>query len=155
MGFRLQSLLDLRRQGEEQAQAALAAAEAARSEAEAEQARLDRAVDEARARLAGRRAEAPDRAADAQGAERFRKRLADAVATAQAVATGHRDGPLAAARVGAARALAGYTEARREREALDKLREREEEQARRVAERRSEDAASDLAVAQHHARRRP
>ena len=64
-------------------------------------------------------------------------------------ASAHRAGALHVARVAEEAAQAALVEARREREALEKHKEKEEQKARQVADRRAEDAMSDLAIAAH------
>ena len=150
MAFRLQTLLDLKIRAEEAAEAALGVAVTGRVRAEEQQERLDAQVALARQRVADARrrfAEPADRVGDQLSRERFRQRLDGELRGKSDVAREHRLGALAAARAEEQRARAAHLEARREREALEKHKEKEEERARRVGERRAEDAASDLALA--------
>ena len=156
MAFRLQTLLDLKVHAEESAEAALAAAVGERVRAEEQQARLETEVTEARGRVSEARrrfAEPADRVSDQLARERFRQRLDDELRRKVDGAREHRAGALAAARAVEEQARAAHIEARREREALDKHKEKEEERARRLEGRRAEDAASDLALAAYHVRK--
>jgi hypothetical protein len=150
MGYRLQGLLDLRRRGEKDAESGLAAALAERARQEQELARLEASVAAAGERLrAARAAPAEGRAADVLGRERFRARLQDGLRAAEAAVAQHRAGPLAAAAAGEQKARGDLVLARREREAIEQHKEKEEAALRVTAERRAEDAASDLALAAH------
>jgi hypothetical protein len=150
MGYRLESLLELRRRSEKDAEKTLAAALAERAGREEEQARLEALVAAARARWQGSRAtSAGGRAADVLGQERFRARLQDQLRAAEASAAQHRAGPLAQALTGEETSRAALTLARREREVIEQHREKTEAALRLTAERRAEDAASDLALAAH------
>jgi hypothetical protein len=155
MSFRLHSLLTLRRQEEEQAEQAAAVATAARVEAETEQKRLDDLAVAARQRLAQAREKAWRDQAGVRGAdaalraERLRQRLADEIRQAAAAAEGHRTGALAAALAAEQEARRRRLEARQAREALEKVKARADAEDQKLADRRAEDAASDLAIAGH------
>lgn len=156
MAFRLQTLLDLKLRAEEEAEAALAAAVKERAIAEEQQARLEREVVEGRTKVSDARrrfAEPAERVADQLARDRFRQRLDDELARKVEAAREHRAQALARARAAEEQAQAALLEARREREALEKHKEKEEAQARRLEGRRAEDAASDLALAAYHVRK--
>jgi flagellar export protein FliJ len=148
MSFRLERLLQIRRRAEEETGKSVARATAARVHAEAEQGRLAATFQAARERAAvARGAPMGGTAGDAQAAERFWRRLADEAENARRRTLTHRDGPLASARAAEQSAREAHLLARRDREALEKVAERQEARQRRVARRRAEDAASDLALA--------
>jgi hypothetical protein len=152
MAFRLQTLLGLKLRAEEEAEQAMAAAIAARAKVELKQAELEAAIQRAKDRLAEARRAAmspADVVGEGQARERFRQRLVDLVTAATETARAHRQGPLAAAIAAEQAARQAHLEARREREALEKHKAKEEAKERQIAERRSEDAASDLAIAAH------
>ena len=152
MAFRLQTLLDLKQRAEDEAEQALAQAMAFTVKVQARQQLLEDKVLEARRRLAEARAaiaEAAGTAGDQLAREHFRQRLAEAVRLRMDDAKAHRLGPLAEAQKQEQQARERHLEARREREALDKHKEKELAKERVIAERRSEDAASDLAIAAH------
>lgn len=152
MAFRLQTLLDLKLRAEEDAERCLAEAMAFHAKVKVRQQALEDEVTKARQRLTEARqaaAEAAATAGDQLGRERFRQRLAEAVKLRMEEAKAHRLGPLAEAQRQEQAARDKHLEARREREALEKHKEKEEAKARLVAERRAEDAASDLAIAAH------
>jgi flagellar biosynthesis chaperone FliJ len=159
MAFALASLLNLRRDAEDEAKRAFGQASLARAAAEAEQERLERAIVEARDRAAGERrrlAGLPlEQASQGLDREHYRQRLQAEIARAVQRAAQHRDGPLAEAQASEAAARDAYTLARQEREALDKVKARQEAEQRRVADRRAEDAAGDLAQAAQALRRTP
>jgi flagellar biosynthesis chaperone FliJ len=148
MSFPLQSLLDLRRSAEEAAERALAASVAARAAAEEEQRRLQEDAAAARERAATR--PAYDGAAHTAGAalegERFQARLAAQAGAAGDAALTHREGALALARDAEERARRQHATARRDRQAVEEVLARTEAETRRLAERRSDDVASDLAA---------
>jgi len=159
MAPNLAVLLDLRRGAEEEAQKALGEAAAARLRAEEEQRRLDSAA--AQARLAFERerkrclaAPAPAMVADGLRRERYRQRLAVALARAEKRAAHHRLGPLDQARTGENAAAERFRQAREERLALEKLKARREAEKHKQTERRAEDAAGDWIHASP-ARRKP
>ena len=141
----LHTLLDVRRAGEKDAERALAAAAAARRDAEAEEARLAGAVEAARAAIAVARRDgdnvgvgAVERAGDAQARRRFWARLeAEAVAAAETLSR-HRKGDLARALDADASAHAVHLRARRRREVVEEALARRQAIARREAERRDE-----------------
>jgi flagellar biosynthesis chaperone FliJ len=152
MAFRLQTLLDLKLRAEEDAERCLAEAMAFHAKVQAKQQALEDEVIKARQRLTEARqaaAQAAATAGDQLARERFRQRLAEAVKQRMEEAKAHRLGPLAEAQRQEQAARDKHLEARREREALEKHKEKEEAKARVVAERRAEDAASDLAIAAH------
>jgi flagellar biosynthesis chaperone FliJ len=149
MAFRLQTLLDLKTRAEEEAEKAVAAAIAERVKAERRQEALEEAVAEARRKLAEALAAAATEAEAEEylARERFRKRLRADIERRKEEAQAHRDGPLAAAKAAEADARAKHLTARQEREALDKFKEKEAAKEKLVAERRTEDALGDLAIA--------
>lgn len=156
MRSRLEALLGLRRSTERDAERALARAAAAAQAAEREQAQRDAAVTSARRRLgeAGtRRAAAPPPSA-AAGQEwvRYLARLAAEVKRAEEAATTHRRAALARACATEAEARRAYGEARRGREAIEQIEGRARDKARRLCDRRAEDAASDLSLSRRAAR---
>jgi flagellar biosynthesis chaperone FliJ len=150
MAFRLQTLLDLKLRAEEDAERAMATAMAERAKVQAKQAQLEAAVVRARERLAEARRAAADPvevAGEGLARERFRERLAEQVKVCIETARVHRVGPLAEALAAEEAARQVHLEARRDREALEKHKEKEAARERQLAERRSEDAASDLSIA--------
>jgi flagellar biosynthesis chaperone FliJ len=150
MAFRLQTLLDLKIRAEEQAEEAVSAAIAERVRAEKRQETLEEAVAEARRKLAEALAEAAKDTGEADehlARERFRKRLRAEIDRRKAEAQAHRDGPLADCHSAEAEARAKHLGFRQEREALDKFKEKEAAKERLIAERRTEDALGDLAIA--------
>ena len=157
MAFRLQTLLDLKLRAEEDAERCLAEAMAFHAKVEVRQQALENQVTKARQQLTEARqasAEAAATAGDQLARERFRQRLAEAVRLRMEEAKAHRVGPLAEAKRLEQEARDKHLEARREREALEKHKEKEEAKVRVVAERRAEDAASDLAIAAHFRKQR-
>jgi flagellar biosynthesis chaperone FliJ len=152
MAFRLQTLLDLKLRAEEDAERCLAEAMAFHATVKAKQQALEDEVTRARQRLTEARQAAAEPAAtagDQLGRDRFRQRLTEAVRLRMEEAKAHRLGPLAEAQRQEQAARDKHLEARREREALEKHKEKEAAKVRQVAERRAEDAASDLAIAAH------
>jgi hypothetical protein len=150
MSFRLDRLLQIRRRAEEYGEQRVARITRERALAEEQEARLAATFQLALKRVeAARSGPSGDTftVAQAHGAERFSRRLADEAAQAERRLATHRAGPLAAARAAEHEARAAHLEARREREALEKVAERQRARERRVADRRAEDAASDLALA--------
>jgi flagellar export protein FliJ len=149
MSFRLERLLQIRRRAEGEAEQGVARATAARARAEEEQRRLAATFQAARERLAAARGAASgmSTAGEALAAERFWRRVADEATEAHRRSLTHRDGPLAAALAVEESARQAHLVARREREALEKVAERQQARQRRVAHRRAEDAADDLALA--------
>jgi hypothetical protein len=152
MAFRLKTLLEIRQRAEQDAERALAEVMAARAKIEARQAELENEVVKARARLDEARKTAADPVTtpgEHLGRERFRKRLADLIEARKEEARAHREGPLKQAKDAEVAARDAHVVARRDREALEKHKQREEQRERQEAERRAEDAASDLAIAAH------
>jgi flagellar biosynthesis chaperone FliJ len=150
MAFRLQTLLDLKIKAEEAAEQAMGAAATARAKAEKRQAELEAIVVRAREKLQQHlNAPIEDLAdgEDAMARERFRKRLRADIELRKQEAQTHRSGPLAAAIAAEAEARAEHLRIRQEREALEKFKEKELAKEKLIAERRSEDALGDLAIA--------
>jgi flagellar biosynthesis chaperone FliJ len=152
MAFRLQTLLNLKLKAEEDAEKAMAAAIAERAKVEAKQNQLENDVLRAKEKVVEARRKALDPATvagEGLARERFLERLAEQVKVRQEIARQHRAGPLAAAIAAEQAARQAHLEVRREREALEKHKEKEAAKERLIAERRTEDAASDLAIAAH------
>lgn len=153
-GFRLQTLLDTRRLAEDEAARALGAVTALLTSRQKEQQRLEAQVAEAqhlvRAAQAQRAAHAPADAAAGQAAELFRRRRESELHDAEATARAHREGLLAEAEADRQAARCAHLECRRDRQALEQVKQRQEREARRLSQRRAEDAASDLALAANH-----
>ena len=150
MAFRLQTLLDLRVQGEKSAEEAVAQAVGLRSQAEDRQGGLDESAQAAAAQVITERTRlsgaAPSQLEDGIARGHYMERLR-AVARAQKEdARVHRDGPLREAVLAESTARQIHKKARQDREALDKHKASEEAAARKIVERRAEDAASDLAL---------
>jgi hypothetical protein len=138
----------MRRHAESAAEQALARAVSGREGAEREQRRLEECAAAARVRVGAIPYDGPgSTAAAALEIERFRARLAGEVRRADAKVLTHRKGRLRAARVQEETAGQRHAAARRDREALEQVQERQEAERRRVASRRAEDAASDLTAA--------
>jgi len=141
----LDTLLGLRRAGEQEAERALAAAVAARREAEAIEARLVGEMESARAAVVMARREgdnvgagADERAGDAQARRRYWARLeAGADAAVETLARYRKEG-LARAIDADAAARAAHVRARQRREVVEKALARRQAAARRDAERREE-----------------
>jgi len=157
MVFELQSILDLRRDAEDAAQRALAAAAADVHREEQEQARLAARWQTALATLEkeiARLGSGPGPSTPAQGLAResYLARLRDEVTRLKIAADNHRTAALATARASHATALSTYEQAAREREAVSMLEERARVTAARDRERRAEDAATDLASADRRRR---
>jgi len=153
MHYPLQSLLVLRISAEKAAEEALALAVAAVSECERERTRLQ---GNAASIAQNRRQEIEDRArilpVSAEAAlqeQAFLKGLADALTDATNRLETHRREKLEPTRWRESAAMAVLVEARRQREALEKHRQRIESQAHQLQTRRDEDAASDLAIVNH------
>jgi hypothetical protein len=151
MSFRLQSLLGVRRRQEEQAAAEVVALAGERSRAEAEQQRLDEGAEATTARVSAARLargagweSLSMRAVQAQAAERLRMRLGDEADRARQAASAHRAARLAAACTAEAAGRLAHRERRQAREVVEKLQARADGERRRLADRRAEDAASDL-----------
>ena len=149
-------VLRLRRREEEEALGQLAEAGRVRADAEAEEALRVAAVGAARQRHDGARipagAGAVSSGAVAVGQARFVARRRDELARAEARLDKWRSGALADARMAEETARQKHLEARRAREALHKHEARFDASERRVAGRREEDAADDVAQATRHAR---
>jgi hypothetical protein len=143
MRFPIDSLLDIRRQVEDEATRTVAGAVTARDRAEAEQQRLVERAAAARARARSGDVGGASTIEAALHAERFRARLAEAAQQAEGEALTHRKGPLRAARTGEEAARAAQLTAHRDREAAERLAERGALIRRRAAERRAEEAASE------------
>jgi len=148
MASNLAALLNLRRSAEEEAQRALGEAAAARLKAEQEQQRLDCAAEQACHALEQETkrctaAPAPTGVADGLRRERYRQRLAAAVARTAKRAAHHRQGLLDQAEAAENVAAARFRQAREQRLALEKLKARQEAEQHKQTERRAEDAAGD------------
>jgi flagellar export protein FliJ len=156
MAFRLARLLELRRRAEDEAEQALGAAIVARAAAEARQVELLGQADAAHehARTQRRAVVEVAQVEDGVARQRYLARLGAEADRLREQAAAHRDGPLAAAQAEEAAARGRHRDARREREALEKLAAKEEAEERRAAGRREEDAAGDLALAAHARRSR-
>jgi hypothetical protein len=156
--FRFQGVLDLRHRREQEAERAFALAVKEHAHAEQEQSRLDALIAAAKGRAAQDRASrsrsAPGNAGDAQARERLRQRLNAEIERAVQNARSHETTKLADALASKNQALTHHREARRDREAMEKLKARQEQDERRLAQRREEDAASDLALGVRHAKQR-
>ncbi len=153
MSFHLQTLLDLRCKAEKDAEIASAQTGAARQKADIEHKRLVQAAEDAWSRLRSAQASGDGsraaKAADGQGRAVFLRRLNDLAKVADSAARAYAAGPLKGATRAEDAARAAHVAARQQREALEKHKAKEEAAARVVAERRSEDAAGDLAIAAH------
>jgi hypothetical protein len=152
MSSRLHTLLALRRRHEDQAAAEVVARARERFRAEDDQRRLDDMAEAARVRaVAARVAQSGSlswslaaTAAQAQAAERLTLRLNDQAARAAQAATEHRNATLAAADAAVAAARLAHRERQQAREAVERVQARADAGRRRMADRRAEDAASDL-----------
>ena len=150
MAFRLQTLLELKKRAEDEAEEAMAKAIAERGKVEKKQVAFDAAVVQARDKLHAaiqQGSDGTDDPGEIQGRERFRKRLRAEIELRKEEAANHRNGPLATAIQGEKDARAKHLGFRQEREALEKLKEKEAAQQRLVTERRNEDTLGDLAIA--------
>jgi hypothetical protein len=150
MSIQLQTLLDLRRNTERGARHALDLAIAARRREEEELARLQarwREASDQATREDGRLASGPSPTTAAQARARgsYLRRLREETALLAGVAEAHRATGLAAALAAEVAAQAKYEEARKAREAVERLKKRGEAEDERKAERRAEEFASDLA----------
>jgi flagellar biosynthesis chaperone FliJ len=160
MVFELKSLLDLRRDAENAAKRALASAAASVLKAEEEQARLTRHWQAACAALAGetqRLSKGPSPSTAAQGAagQAYLGRLREEVNRLKAVAEEHRMTAVAAAQASHRAALADCEKALRNREAVATLEEKAQTAAAKIAARKAEDEATDLANASRRLGRQP
>ncbi len=158
MSSALQTLLDLRRNAEEGARQALDLAGSLRRKEEEEQERLTARGQEARdkaAREDERLAVGPSPTTAAQATARghYLGRLRDDAARFASLAEEHRRTGLAMALAAERAAQAANEEARKSREAIEKLKQRADAEDRRKAERRADESASDLAQAAFARRR--
>jgi flagellar biosynthesis chaperone FliJ len=148
--YELQALLSLRRSVEREAEAALHRALSALAEVKARQVDLEQAAEAAGGRARQehetRLRVAPRDAAEAMAVDRFLARLDAAAVAARADAAAHRSGPLTEAEAQVNKARDSHLEARRDHEAIDKHRQRHEEEQRKERERREELAADELAA---------
>jgi flagellar biosynthesis chaperone FliJ len=152
MVVHLQSLISLRRNAEDAAGQALAQAIAVREREERQQERLAEAWRTARQGLDEEKqrqqaAPAPATAAIGQARALYRRRLEGEVTRAATIAAQHRDTVFAGAVRREETARQALAQARAEREAVEKLEAAKETEAQKIADRRAEDAASDLAQA--------
>ena len=152
MTFQLQSLLDLRRDAEKNARQTLAFTRSLREREEDEQARFVGRWREASARLAVERdrllaGPAPTTAAQATARELYLGRLSEEASRLAVVAEEHRTTALARATEAEHAAQLAHQEARKELQAIEKLKERALEEDIRMAVRQAEDEAGDLAQA--------
>lgn len=153
MHYPLQSLMALRLSAEKAAEEVLAIAVGEVIECEREQNRLQ---DDAARIAQNRRQEIEERArimpVSAETAlqeQAFLKGMADTLVDAATRLATHRREKLEPARFTETTAMAALVEARRQREALEKHRDRVESDAHQLRTRRAEDAASDLAIVNH------
>ena len=158
MAFRLQSLLDLRRNAESEAKGAFDRAIAARVMEVAEQSRLVamwRAACDAHGEELARQAAAPapSTAAEARTRALYRERLQEDASAQAHSAENHRTSALAAALAAEDQARAIYEETHKACQAVAKLKEHAEAEAERTAERQAESAAGDLAQAAYFKRK--
>jgi hypothetical protein len=159
MVFKLQSLLDVQRCSEAAAKHAHGQATAARMREEEEQIRLDRLREAAGCALEGEKARpdnarGPGRVEDGNWREQYRQRLRAELVRADKAAALHRATSLASAWKAEEEASARCDKLRQEREATEKLKLRALAKEKKVALRRGEAAASDLAVTAFARRKR-
>jgi hypothetical protein len=152
MIFELQSLLDLRRDAENNAKLTLESASARLLFEEEEQARLAARWRTAQAKLdteTQRLARGPSAstAEQALAREAYLRRLRDEVGHLKSDAAEHAATSLGSAKSSHTAAAARYQAALQDREAVSKLEHRARETAKRTAVRRAEDEAMDLANA--------
>ena len=150
--FRLQALLDIRRNTEAERKRAFGLASAHRAAMEVQLARLESLAAQAhtaltQAQAAQRSRPLPTRVEEGLSQVRYQDRLRHALATAQRTAQDFRDEALAHAILDEDQARQAYAEARQEHEAILKIKERDHAQWRKQADARAEDAAADLAQA--------
>lgn len=143
-------LLDLRRAAEEEAKRVLAEAVAVLGRAEAEQARREATLAQAEQALTAKYPGPPVGAAEGLARERFRQRGLARREQARAQARQHRDGALARARLAETAAAESLRQASLERQAAERLWERQQAEQRKQAERRDEQRDDDWAQAAHH-----
>jgi flagellar biosynthesis chaperone FliJ len=154
MAFQLQHLLDLRRNAESDARAALDAAIAAHAKEETEQSRLVAMLETAHAALQAelvRCVVAPASATAAEATRRalYRERLHEEEKARARNVEDHRSGALAAALGAEDQARTAFKEAHQACQAVEKLKERAEAEAKKIGERQAESAERDLAQAVH------
>jgi hypothetical protein len=170
MTFRLNTLLERRRERERRADEGLARALAALARSQEAQTELDAAVAGAEEKLnkllrdhAGAARDAGKAAAgsgswdsmsarDGRDWERFRHRLSAELARCRHAAAAHAEGHLRRAREALAAARAACAEARNQRQAIEDLKRRDDAAAHRVAESRRDEAASEMGLASHRAK---
>jgi hypothetical protein len=150
MIFELQTLLDLRRDAENNARRSLELAGARLLSEEEEQARLAGRWKAAQAKLdreIRRLARGATAATAEQGLAReaYLQRLRDEVGRLQSAASEHAATALASAKASHTAATASYQAALQDREAVSKLEQQAKQVAQRGASRRVEDEAMDLA----------
>jgi hypothetical protein len=150
MIFELQSLLDLRRDAENDARRALELAGARLLSEEEEQARLAGRWKAAQAKSEAeirRLAQGPTASTAEQGLAReaYLRRLREEVGRLHSVVGEHAATALASAKASHTAATASYQAALRDREAVSKLEQQAKQVAQRGASRRVEDEAMDLA----------
>jgi flagellar biosynthesis chaperone FliJ len=158
MSFQLQTLLDLRRNAEKAARQAFDVAMAACRKEEEEQAHFVARWQEACATMAKENARlatglSPTTAAQATARAHYLRRLRDETARRKSIAEGHRSTALAKAHAAEGAAQAAYDEARNTCEAVEKLKERSDAEDARIADRRADESAADLAQAAFMKRR--
>jgi hypothetical protein len=153
MVFPLQSLLDVRRNAEQNAQRTLALAATERAREEEEQQRLRARWQDADAKLEMERkrlAETdPANAAQAIARQRYLGRLRDEAAHLLQLADEHRGSALTTAATAEDAAQAELREAHAACAAVEKLEQRARSEEKRALDRRAEDAASDLTQAKN------
>lgn len=145
--FRLNTVLELRRQQEKSAEARLAHAMRAREEAERQEQRLVEEAAGARDRLHPVAVAGLSRAADLQADERFAARRRDELAAARSTLEHFRAGALATAQRAAEEARLAHRAARRAREMLEKQLARHLAAENVLRERRADDELADTADA--------
>jgi len=154
MQYPLQALLELRIAAEKAAEVALTRANAALAEREQEQRRLRLLLAELsqkrRQEIQKRAQSLPTQIGGVLQEQAFLTGLAAAERDATNRAEQHRNTQLEPARVEADAAMQTLLECRREKQALEKHREKLEAEEQLKSARRSEDEASDLANASHH-----
>jgi hypothetical protein len=159
MTFRLQALLDLRRDAEENALRALETAASARVREQEEQSRLRARWREAQARLLAetRRlsmGDAPSTAEQATARELYLGRLRDDLAGAASLADEHRADALDRALAVEEAARTAYRDACNQRQAVERLAEQAREAELNAADRRTAETANDQAQAAYLRRKR-
>ena len=151
--FRLNTVLELRRRQENDAQALLADAISAHAEAKREEERLVAEAEKARARVASVRVTETARVADLQTAAQFAARLRDERAAAEMRLADFRAGRLRAAREAEETARGAQVAARQAREIVEKQLERHRAVEQAARERRQDDELQDRAEALGRGRR--